>query len=1038
MAKTKKTLWLLAMALCLCAALCACKPPADPTTTGGTEPEDAIYTITVTSPSGRIPEGIVAYVYTDSTKSELVEYRALDEKGVFTFTDKRSDQYVLVLQGVPEGYDVQEMYSLTSTEMEIKLTSSPVTGANATDKVYQMGDVIRDFTITDSDGVEHTISEILKTKQAVVLNFWYTECHPCQNEFPFMQTAYEQYGDKLEIIAMSPPSTGDNVERIKQFKADHGLTFPMALCDDAWQQAMSITGFPTTVVIDRYGVICLMHSGEVTEVEVFLGIFKHFTAEDYQQELVSNVDDLETIEYAEGHRKNPLLTGGTQGFDITVEPGKEYHISVFMANGVKMRIEGASYVVCDGERLEPDAEGGVTVTLRCPDTHSSIPLVIGNTGESPIAVKGEPEIAQGSVDNPLAMELGEVNVQITADGSGLLYYTYTAASSGTLAITVKSASVETFDIKVYNFGTYVQSTLSDDGTEDADGNPVLKLAVNEGDKIQITFESLPDESDVFSEVNINALVAILADEGKIPYSVTVKDAEGNPVPGVEVTFLISGTPAVQVTDEEGLISVELPSGVYTIKLTVPAGYTTEITQYLLTAANPSREIVLTPYAPQDVDYTVTVLDTKGNPIADVTVIIGEQFLRTDEQGVAVFTLPEGSYKAEIIPPSGYSVQDTAYDFGAGSELTVTLRTEAEIAPVRYTVAVVDVFGNPFTDAVVKFVAADGSVKRCSVDDSGEAAVNLVRGSYTVELKLNAGYGYEKSAAQLTASVTSTTIVVAPVVSGTPASVTIGGVPQTACSLSMGGAYVKVTPMGTSYFLFTPTEEGTYKISTFTSGAKIENWGILTAPQQSALGMADNVLTLEVTQVGATYVFAIDAPYTASNVILKIGKEAPPLVEEVYPLTSIPTDFMVEAPAEAVKQYLPLNGEAVLLKGADGFYHLGAEDGPVVMVDLRAERWSVCIASLLEQDALYSLEYADGRPVKKTDYSACVSAYLEHMDVTYGVYGLTDDLMTVLRKTGESAGWWDPGAEGYLFAGVSDLDPNSAWMFLLCTVTVNNL
>ena len=89
---------------------------------------------------------------------------------------------------------------------------------------------MRDFTVTTVDGEELTLSEILKEKQAVVLNFWYTGCGPCKNEFPLLQAAYEAYSDKIEVITMNPTDISqDTVEGIKASRDENGLTMPMAV-----------------------------------------------------------------------------------------------------------------------------------------------------------------------------------------------------------------------------------------------------------------------------------------------------------------------------------------------------------------------------------------------------------------------------------------------------------------------------------------------------------------------------------------------------------------------------------------------------------------------------------------------------------------------------------------------------------------------------------------------------------------------------------------------------------------------------------------
>lgn len=156
---------------------------------------------------------------------------------------------------------------------------------------FKSGDAFADMSVTTPDGTTYKISELLKEKKAVVLNFWYINCGPCQMEFPYMQQAYETYQDDLEILAVNPYDGTD--ETVAEFQKKYKLTFPMAVCDKEWAQRMELTGYPTTVVIDRYGIVSYVHTGMITEVEEFNKIFEFFTADDYVQTTIRNISDIE-------------------------------------------------------------------------------------------------------------------------------------------------------------------------------------------------------------------------------------------------------------------------------------------------------------------------------------------------------------------------------------------------------------------------------------------------------------------------------------------------------------------------------------------------------------------------------------------------------------------------------------------------------------------------------------------------------------------------------------------------------------------------
>ena len=141
-------------------------------------------------------------------------------------------------------------------------------------KKLSVGDQMYDFTVTDSDGNTLTLSQMLQTKEIVVLNFWYINCPFCVKEFPAMNEAYAAYQDRVGIVALNPY---DSVANIRQFRANNAsLTFPMASCPIGWVQTFALRGFPTTLIIDRQGVIREMHVGALLKVSDWETLFRPY------------------------------------------------------------------------------------------------------------------------------------------------------------------------------------------------------------------------------------------------------------------------------------------------------------------------------------------------------------------------------------------------------------------------------------------------------------------------------------------------------------------------------------------------------------------------------------------------------------------------------------------------------------------------------------------------------------------------------------------------------------------------------------------
>ena len=324
----------LAMVLSLSAMMVGCgedekqDPTSGSTATTGPSGDNGSekktnYTVTVKSRGGLALKGVDVYAYSDDAMTEVAGFAATDENGLATLSLPADGTYKIGLESLPKGYSKEDSYSFKGKAAEIILTSAPVADAELSGASLGLGDVMYDFTVTTSDGETVTLSEVLKEKKMVLLNFWYTTCTYCVAEFPFMEQAYQQFKDDVEVIALNPM---DDPSQIAPFKAQHGLSFPMATCPAAWSQTFGLQGYPTSFVIDRYGVISLMEVGGITSLRPFTSMFEHFSAEEYTQKLyegvgslVSNVKPDVTMDTSENI--SAILNQGE--FEVTYHPENE-------------------------------------------------------------------------------------------------------------------------------------------------------------------------------------------------------------------------------------------------------------------------------------------------------------------------------------------------------------------------------------------------------------------------------------------------------------------------------------------------------------------------------------------------------------------------------------------------------------------------------------------------------------------------------------------------------------------------------------------
>ncbi len=282
---------LLVLAMVFAMAACGGNEVTPEEPTAAPTAEQVTYTVTLRTKGGMAMSAIDIYVYADSSLTDLKGYGQTNEEGVATFRLAKAADYAIVVSGAPKGYQVEPSYAFSGTSAVIELASQLVTDESLAGAKLGPGDVMYDFTVTTPAGETVTLSEMLSRKKMVLLNFWYTTCTYCIAEFPYMQEAYEMYGEDVGIIAVDPlDGEGD----VSTFQSQHGLTFPMATCPATWAAAFDVQGYPTSVVIDRYGVICLIEAGGITSLRPFVSMFEYFTADDYEQKIITALDEIVT------------------------------------------------------------------------------------------------------------------------------------------------------------------------------------------------------------------------------------------------------------------------------------------------------------------------------------------------------------------------------------------------------------------------------------------------------------------------------------------------------------------------------------------------------------------------------------------------------------------------------------------------------------------------------------------------------------------------------------------------------------------------
>ena len=233
------------------------------------------YSIKVTSLSGKPLKEVDLYIY-DGTN--LVKIIKTDDLGNAK-TRLEDKDYSVELANLPSGYFVEKDINLVkgTQEYTFKVSSSVIEDTAPSGTFYQIGDLVYDFSVNTSDGDTFKLSEAIEEYDAVMINFWYRTCYWCNEEFPFMEEAYQDYKNDIGFIALSHLDTNAAID---DFKYDSELSFPMA--NDTTQYGLfGVTGCPTTVIIDRYGLLAFVETGAITSKEGFAEVFDKYIGDNY-------------------------------------------------------------------------------------------------------------------------------------------------------------------------------------------------------------------------------------------------------------------------------------------------------------------------------------------------------------------------------------------------------------------------------------------------------------------------------------------------------------------------------------------------------------------------------------------------------------------------------------------------------------------------------------------------------------------------------------------------------------------------------------
>lgn len=414
--------------------------------------------------------------------------------------------------------------------------------------------------------------------------------------------------------------------------------------------------------------------------------------------------------------------------------------------------------------------------------------------------------------------------------------------------------------------------------------------------------------------------------------------------------------------------------------------------------------------------------------ADVGTDAGSQTNEPAEDTTAAVTEPESGTQ------QGTEESDTA----TGTE------PETEPAPqtVTYTVSVIGSDGNVRQGAVVNFFLGGEQITSAVTAADGTASAELVPDTYEVAIANLLGEKYSTEGCVLTPECTSLQIRLY----GLP---TAGEeiyaysasaddyVAYQAGGISEGSYWITPDADDMTYFLFVAPRGGTFKLSVAEDvPVSIGYFGSTSfVMTESIVPEQDNAILVDVYDdmvYNYAFVIGIRAEDAVSECVLTVEYVG----ERETTENDLPwNDLMPSGTLEKftlgsgeIKHFAVDSAEITLVYSeSDGYYHVGSEQGPVVLINLdNNSQYMDALTTVCNNMRLGVYVYdEDGKLLSKDSYNELIWAYNAVADGGY--YPLDDTLIDMLKVVGDYMGWYDPASPMYLFEGVA-LEPANAYLF----------
>ncbi len=377
---------------------------------------------------------------------------------------------------------------------------------------------------------------------------------------------------------------------------------------------------------------------------------------------------------------------------------------------------------------------------------------------------------------------------------------------------------------------------------------------------------------------------------------------------------------------------------------------------------------------------------------------------------------------------------------------------------EYKVTVKDALGNTYgKDTIVEFYDGNNKAGVQICDENGVAKKTLSKGTYTIKVtSTDKEVSYYHEETKVTGSKTNVEVLISNALGENVESLYVAGDDYDAYYVNAGCTNVTVKKGDRSYFIFVPTEAGTYEFSVSADakteigyyGAPHYVWETHAAEEE----VVDGKFSMSIAEgmigkdgAGTTQlVIGIDADADANAVLCinRIG-DAKKTIEDlewtVYEKTVELSKYTMPAGKKLVDFDICAKEDyKLVLNKTDGFYHLNNENGPLVVVYLAEDPkvpYLPCFKNILDRSGVSKFILDENNEVvEKISYDSCLLEYIDCADDNTGVYPLTEDLKTIILERGNYVGWWDSESPSFVFKDVNEnpipgLNVDNAWLFM---------